>query len=261
MTADHIDGPLHWERQGGRGRPVVFLHANPLDSSSWLYQTAHFSTWYDTVAVDLPGYGRSPRARAGLTMGDVATACWEAVDEVTADPAVVVGLSVGGWLAAHMARLRPSQVAALVVAGAGWFPDDDKAFARERMASYTEHGIAYRRHHAAAVMGPALASSPLGQWLLDLFCERDSADVDTIVAMYGALAEPDPDDLWSGIGVPTLVVSGSLDRSHQRALDLQPRIPGAQLAVIEGAGHTCNLERPWEFDAAVLRFLERAGLR
>src|SRR6185295_9471323 len=106
--ARHIDGKLAWERQGRHGRPLVFVHPNPMDHACWLYQMAHLSTWFRCVAIDLPGYGDSPSAQAGLTISDVAQACGEAVDEVTSDPAVLVGESVGSNVVMHMANQRPA---------------------------------------------------------------------------------------------------------------------------------------------------------
>ena len=88
--AEHIHGPLNYERLGKRGRPMVFVHPNPMDHTCWIYQMARFSTWFRTIGIDIPGYGRSPTASPGLTMQDVAQACWEAVDEVTGEPCVLV---------------------------------------------------------------------------------------------------------------------------------------------------------------------------
>src|ERR1041384_6114117 len=79
--APHIDGPLYYETTGKRGPVMAFVHPNPMDQSCWIFQLAQMSTWYRCIAIDLPGYGRSPKARAGLTMADVAQACWEAIDD------------------------------------------------------------------------------------------------------------------------------------------------------------------------------------
>src|SRR5579884_3050407 len=80
LMAEHIEGPLHWQGLGNEGRAIAFVHPNPYEHSCWLYQMAHLSYWFRTMGVDLPGYGKSPHATAGLTMQDVAQACWEAVD-------------------------------------------------------------------------------------------------------------------------------------------------------------------------------------
>ena len=66
--------------------------------------------------------------------------------------------------------------------------------------------------------------------------------------------------LWSRIACPTLILTGSEDNTHQRALALQGHIPNAELKVLPGAGHACMLEQPWLFDRFMLEFLRRRGL-
>ena len=64
------------------------------------------------------------------------------------------------------------------------------------------------------------------------------------------------------VGVPTLVIVGDQDVEDVRryARMLTSAIPGAESAVIEGAAHVPSLERPRQFDAVVLPFLERVLL-
>ena len=81
--AAHVNGPLHWEQLGKEGIPIAFVHPNPMDHTCWLYQMAHLATWYRCLGIDLPGYGKSPTAQPGLTMPDVAQACWEAPPTLT----------------------------------------------------------------------------------------------------------------------------------------------------------------------------------
>src|ERR1700716_3908911 len=91
-VAEHIDGPLYYERMGRSGPVMAFVHPNPMDQSCWIFQLAQLSSWYRCMAIDVPGYGRSPKARAGLTMQDTAQACWEAIDEVApGERAILVG--------------------------------------------------------------------------------------------------------------------------------------------------------------------------
>jgi pimeloyl-ACP methyl ester carboxylesterase len=238
---------------------MVFVHPNPMDSTCWLFQTAHFSTWYRCVAVDLPGYGRSPTARAGLTMPEVAAACWEAVDRAGADgPAVLVGCSVGSSVVQHMYHLRPEATAALVLSGASYRPV--KEFARKRGRAFSDQGLRYRREYAYECLSADFARNPLAEWLVTSLMERETlADLDSIVTLFEAMSEPDPAWLQADLDAPVLIVSGSRDQSHEGAFALRDRLPKVDMITLEGAGHACFLEQPWAFDQAVIAFLSSLG--
>ena len=257
----HIRGSLHAIATGPVGAPrMVFIHPNPMDSSTWLYQLAHFSTWYRCIAVDLPGYGRSPKAVAGVTMEEVAEAIWEAVDADadgtgSCEPVILVGCSIGSHLAEHMYHLRPQGVAALVLSGTGWH-GARREFAVARAEEYRREGVDYRYRHSFDDYSPAFRSSELALWYGGLIRERNAwADAESIAAMFDARVEQDSDRFYSELDAPVLIVSGSLDNSHAAAFLLDQRLPDSRIEVLEGAGHACYFERPDEFDAAVLAFL------
>lgn len=254
-----IEGVLHTERFGPASfPPMVFVHPNPMDSSSWLFQIAHMSTWFQAIAIDLPGYGRSPRLRQGATMVDIAEACWRAVEQVADRPAILVGCSVGSNVVQHMYHIKPDKTRALVVSGAGYRPH--KPFT-ERITGYKEGGLAYREQYGKEVMSPSFRETPLAQWLVSMMLERnDSAHLESIVWMFEALAVPDPDWLQRDLHAPVLILTGSEDNTHQAAFALRDRLPQVELEVIQGAGHICHFEQPWEFDRLMIAFLSRRGL-
>ena len=257
--ADHIDGPLHWQELGKQGRPIAFVHPNPMDHSCWMYQMARLSTWYRCNGIDLPGYGKSPKARPGLTMTDVAQACWEAMDEVTGEAAILVGLSVGSTVVMHMANQQPERTLAVVISGVGYRPV--KQFAARRIAQYGEQGIGFRYQHALEDFSPFFRETDMARYFAEIFSERNRwADVQTIIEMFRALEEPDPDWLFEGIKAPTLIIRGGEDGGYQPTYALQERIQGCELAIIEGAGHACNMEKPWDYDVHLLRFLKTHSL-
>lgn len=256
--AAHISGSLNWEQLGKTGRPIVFVHPNPYDHTCWLYQMAHFSTWFRCIGVDLPGYGRSPTATDELTMPDVAQACWEAVDESTTDPAILVGLSVGSNVVLHMAHQRPEQTLAMIHSGCSYRQLKD--FAAKRVEQYRDRGADFRRQHTYEVLSPAFGATDLGHYFSNLFVERNRYyDVQTIIKMFRALGRPDPDWLHD-VACPMLILTGSEDNSHAAAFDLQKKVGGCELITIEGAGHACNMEQPWLWDRLAAEFLLKHGL-
>ncbi len=258
--ANNIHGPLYYERAGRTGPVIAFIHPNPMDQSCWMFQMAHFSTWHRCIAIDIPGYGRSPRADAGLTMGDMAAACWEAIDDAfPGEAAVLVGCSVGSSIAPHMYHQRPEGTSALVLSGTGYNPG--KPFAKGRIDNYTAKGVGYRWEYTFQDMSPAFRTTPLAHYFADLFTERNEhADVGTIIHQFEAMLEPEADDHHHGIACPTIILTGSEDNSHQRAFALQERIPGCELKTLPGAGHACQLEQPWLFDRFMMDFLSSHGL-
>ena len=189
--AEHIEGPLYYERMGRTGPVIAFMHPNPMDQSCWIYQMAHFSTWYRCIAIDIPGYGRSPKAMRGLTMDDMAQACWEDVDEaLPGEPAIVVGCSVGSAIVPYMHLQHPERTPAMVLSGTGYNPA--KEFAARRIKAYTEQGIDYRWGYTFEDLSPAFRATPLAHFFADMFIERNPhADLQSILYQFEALAKPD----------------------------------------------------------------------
>lgn len=159
----NINGPLYYERMGRTGPVMAFVHPNPMDQSCWIYQMARFSTWFRCVAIDIPGYGRSPAGNAEMSRFDMAQALWETLDEIyRGEPAVLVGCSVGASLVPHMYKLRPKQTKAMIVCGTGYRGPDEVSphiqFYKDNGLSYrwdftSSRGAAIARHKAGNVVG------------------------------------------------------------------------------------------------------------
>jgi pimeloyl-ACP methyl ester carboxylesterase len=258
--AAHIDGPLYYERMGRTGPVVAFVHPNPMDQSCWIYQMAHLSTWFRCIAIDIPGYGRSPKSQPGLTMDDMAAALWAALDEAApGETSTLVGCSVGAQLVPFMYHQRPQQTSALVMCGSGYNPG--KEFIPRRIGKYTDLGINYRWDYTFDDFSPGFRATPMARYFADLFAERnDLADLPSIIRQFEAMAASTAESHHAAIACPTLLITGSEDAGHARAFDLQKRIPGCELKTVWGAGHACQIEQPWLFDQFMLDFLTRHGL-
>jgi pimeloyl-ACP methyl ester carboxylesterase len=258
--APKINGPLYYEKMGRSGPVIAFVHPNPMDQSCWLYQLAHFSTWYRCIAIDIPGYGRSPPAEPGLTMGHMAQACWDAIDDAfPGETCILAGCSVGSAIVPHMYHQKPARTSAMVVCGTGYSPE--REFVARRIKRYRDKGIDYRWDYVFEDFSAAFRATPMARYFADLFSERNAcADVETIIRQFEALAMPDPEGHHASIACPMIIISGSEDNAHPRAFALKDRVPGCEMKIIHGAGHACQLEQPWLFDEFMLDFLKRHDL-
>jgi pimeloyl-ACP methyl ester carboxylesterase len=261
-VAKHIPGPLYFQQQGATGTPMIFLHSTPDEHRLWLYQTAHFSAWYRTVAVDLAGYGRSPIPQDGVSLADQAEACWEVLDRVApGQRAIVHGNSMGSFIAYHMVKQRPQQCHCLIMSGTGYIPGPVRQPMKVWRERYQKEGIALRHYQVLDHFSDAAKTQPAVRWYADMVCEMNNpGTVAAIVAMNGALMNAEPDSFWESCPVPLMIVSGTADRNHAAAEELHRRMKGSELRVIEGAGHAVMQEAPWQYDGYTIGFLDSLGL-
>ncbi|MDH3445169.1 MAG: alpha/beta hydrolase, partial [Deltaproteobacteria bacterium] len=79
----------------GEGFPFVMIHANPFDHNLWMYQIAHFSSYFKVVAVDIRGYGRSDKPASPFSLKDMANDVLGVCHDAEIKEAIVGGVSVG----------------------------------------------------------------------------------------------------------------------------------------------------------------------
>ena len=210
---------------------------------------------HEPLALDAPGHG----AAAELDLDLVEGGAWLAA---TGGRATYVGYSMGGRLCLHAALAAPDAVRGLVLISATGGMDD----AGERAARRTADEALADRIEAIGV--PAF----LDEWLAQpLFAGLDDAAqgraerlVNTPAGLASSLRRAGTGTqlpLWdrlAGVHVPTLVVAGALDAKFVALGErLASVIPGAELAVVDGAGHTVHLERPDEFLSILLPWIAR----
>lgn len=255
----HIPGPLYFEQQGRAGMPMVFLHSTPDDHRLWLHQTAHFSGWYRTIAVDLAGYGRSPAPQEGVSIADQAAAVWELVDGITAGPVILQGNSMGSEVAMHMADQRPARTPAMILSGCGYLPDIREIQLRGKQA-YRNEGIGRRRSQVLFHFCERMRNLPHVQLYADMVCALNNAGtLESIILMNEALANADP-ALYPRLKVPSLIITGSEDFTRESAYKLHGLIAGSEIVPLPGVGHASCFEAPWEYDRLAIEFLTKRGL-
>jgi len=105
--------------RGGHGIPLVFLHGFSVAASAYSEMLELLAeNGFEVIAIDAPDHGRTDALPWGHTVLDMADVVADALDVLYIDKAVVVGHSMGGWLAAEFAALYPERVSMLILLNA-----------------------------------------------------------------------------------------------------------------------------------------------
>jgi pimeloyl-ACP methyl ester carboxylesterase len=256
----HTDFEMHYEDAGG-GRPLVLVHAFPLCREMWRPQINAFRDRCRVIAPDSRGFGGSGGFTSTPSVDQMADDVAGLLDALEVrEPIALTGLSMGGYVTLAFARRHSARLRALVLADTRAEADDEPARAnRDRL-------IGFMGSHTAADliqdMMPRLVSPQTRIDRARVVDEiRRMASAQTADGVVGALEalrdRPDATPCLAGIAVPTLVMVGAEDQLTPPPLSekLATTIPGARLAMIGGAGHLANLERPEAFNDALGSFL------
>lgn len=253
---------------GEPGRPaLLLLHGFTGTGSVWAGLTASLRRkGFRTIAPDLPGHGRarSP-GPGGASVERAADDLARLLARLGANPARVLGYSLGARIALRLAIAHPASVSRLVLESpsAGFADAGERAARREaddaladeverdgveafidrweRNQIFATHVLLDPRA-AAHQREIRLRNTPAG-----LALSLRAAGQGVMQPLHDRLAE---------IHVPTLVIAGALDPARQRAEEVAAGIPGARLAIVPRAGHTPHLERAAAFRRLVIDFLQ-----
>ena len=225
------------------------------------------------IALDLPGFGRSPLPPDGtVSIAGYAALLDALLAQLGVDTAAVVGNSMGGFIAAELAIRYPQRVERLaLISPAGISTHQDPRIVHllpwvrrmERLAA--AYGGWVASHSDAVARRPGLRNAFFGmivphprQLPAALVAEQlRGAGKPGLIAAAQAISDYDLRPHLERIACPTLVVWGDRDRVIKRR-DLEvfaELIPGARKVMYEDTGHMSQLERPAEFNALLAEFL------
>jgi pimeloyl-ACP methyl ester carboxylesterase len=255
----HADLPgvrLWFTDSGGKGKPLILLHANTGASASWEPQVQPFAqAGYRVIAFDRRGWGRSQAdAATGAQPGTIAGDLDALIDHLKLQKVYLLGVAGGGFAGIDYAAWRPERVAGLVVAASSARLDSEKEM-RDITARIDMPG---RRSLPVVFMevGPAYRSAdPAGteRWLDNEKQAKQPGAQDQPLRTLNSYAKLET------ITAPTLVIAGGADLIAPPGLmKLWARhVRGSEFVSIPDAGHAVAWEKPAEFNAAVLEFLRR----
>lgn len=236
-----------------RGVPVVLLHGARVSRTMWRPQLdALRRAGRTALAVDLPGHGR--RIGEPFTVAASLTAVDDAVGAV-GGRAVVVGLSLGGYVGMHYAARRPDRVAGLVAAGCSSLPDQVATRAwlllARGFARLPDRGAWLNQRLVDAALPPeGAAAAAEGGFALEVM-------VDLLTAML----QVDPLEDLARTRCPVWLVNGQWDHFRLQERRFLAAAPDARRVVVPRATHLASLVRPVAFNRALLGILDEVDAR
>ena len=231
--------------------PLILLEGMGGDIPGWRRNIPVLAHALRVIAFDFRGNGNSDEPPGPVTMATFVDDTFALLDELHIDRVHVYGQSFGGMVAQEMALTRPDRVWTLILGC---------THAGRRLAVRGSVSKVPKSEPWRAMYSPGFP---------DRHPEHVAEDLRIGAAQpkhpeggrrqWEAMQDFDSFDRLPGLQAPTLVLHGTADLavSPENAKLLAERIPGAELVLLEGAGHLYHSEQAAEADAAVLDFVRR----
>ena len=256
MTGPRADAEAGLTATGRPDAPaIVFLHGTRLSRAAWTPQLDALGDEFRAIALDLPGHGA--RAAERFTLDRATDVVVAAIRERAAGGrAVVVGLSLGGYVAMTLAARSPELIRGLLIAGASAEPAGIRVLAFRTLAAAMARveqpsldrltAWFFRARYPAAVAEPIVAG---GFW--------SAGGAVALRALFDERFVP----RLAAYGGPVLILNGEYDLLFRlSAPTFAAAAKDARRVVLAGALHLSNLDRPTAFNHVVRDFARSAGM-
>lgn len=252
----------------GSGPHLVLLHSVGLSTrAGWRAQLPVLARTHRVVSYDIRGLGESEAGGEPLGVETFAQDLGALMEHLEIDRAILMGVSLGGFIAQAFACAYPKRVSALVLTSTACRIDAGNTGARaERNARIRADGMATAagRQLDTHFADEFRTKNPeVMDWYREHYCANDP---ESYIAIMEDLGRFDCCGDIGAINCPTLIIAGAEDTGPvagavpgENARILEQRIPGARLEFIAGAHHYPQVEQPDAFNRAVTAFLATLG--
>ena len=241
MLKTNLNGNSIAYERSGNGKPLVLLHGYPLDHTIWDGLVPLLDNKADVIRPDLRGFGESAQSTADYRLTDLAADVAALLDQLKIEQAVIVGHSMGGYVALAFAHAYSRRVLGLglVSSQAPADPPERKA-ARYQEA---EHVLSSGVGDVAVGMSAKLTSNAgLQAKLKELIMYQSPQG---LAGALRAMAErPDSTSFLADFNFPVAIVHGQTDAliPVERAREVRAAVKKGYLVEVEGVGHMPMIE-------------------
>jgi pimeloyl-ACP methyl ester carboxylesterase len=248
---------IHYVEAGSGPTNVILLHGLGGSSQVWQFNIGPLAEKYHVFVPDQIGFGKSDKPLVNYHIRTYVDFLDQFCKQLGITRPTLIGNSMGGWIAAIYAATYPDRVDKLVLADAsGYAPPKDfdtRAFYALNPTTRAEFKQLVARvfYNKAFQTDAAIDKS--------MTARLGAGDGYTIKSITESIIRGEDflDDVVKSIKTPTLLVWGRQDGLVPLSTGerFHKDIPGSMLVVMDECGHIPNLEKPGEFNAAVIKFL------
>lgn len=246
---------IHVEEAGSGQTPLVFLHYWGGSCRTWSRVISRLDQSFRCIAYDSRGWGRSEGPIEGYSIKDLADEALALVQELALKDFVLVGHSMGGKVAQSLAARRPAGLRGLVLVAPATpsptiFPE----------AALQQQLHAYDNRETVLQTIQFLSAKQHTPEIVEQIVEDSLSGTPSATKAWPTIGiREDISSVVSQIEVPTLVIAGALDKLdsvEQHKREVLPRIPDANLQVIQNSGHLLPLDEPEALATAIQTFVQ-----
>ncbi len=254
----------------------LFLHGIGGNAENWLPQLNAFGKSRHVAALDMRGYGQSNLSFHPSRIDDYCDDIIRVADAFSARKVLLVGLSMGAWIATSFAMRHPEKLAGLMLAGGCTGMSEAAPEERESFRAYREKPLDQGKTPAdfASEVVKLITSPNASSETKSLLRQSMSAiSPESYRDALNCFCNPPEHFDFSLLPCPVLLVTGLYDRlatpEEIRNVSLRMYedsvtksrvrvgLPDIRFEVIKKSGHVCNLEYPGSFNRLLAGFLSR----
>lgn len=244
------------------GIPVIFIHGFPFDKTMWTPQLKSIPAKYRAIAYDIRGHGQSDFGDGQYLIEFFVDDLNSLMDYLKISKAVLIGLSMGGYIVLRTVERNPDRVLAIVLCNTKSDADTNE--------------IKIRRARQIKIINTSGIHRFTDDFLKAVFSEKtflkspDTIDmirkiilktsppalISTLIALA---ARTSTTDALNQIKIPTLILTGENDTltTPMDAIKMQQLIPDSEMYIIPDAAHLSNLENTTLFNKYLFSFLDK----
>ncbi|WP_300672341.1 alpha/beta hydrolase [Desulfoluna sp.] len=253
---------MHYETHGD-GPPLLFIHGLGSSLRDWEYQVEAFSSRFRVITLDLRGHGKSEKPIGPYSIALFAEDVGAFLQKITDEPAHVVGLSMGGAVAFHLALDHAPLLRSIVVTNMS---------AIVPVETFAQQRFYYGRLLISALLGPKRMGALIAN---NVFPTPEMAELrETLISRWAenprrpylsslrALKNWSVMERLPHITCPALLIHSEHDYAplpHKK--EVAARMQNAILMTLPGTHHVVNVEEPESFNTLVMQFLKNLESR